>query len=93
MAKLGIELKKELIKRGYDIVSVKKGKASTGFAFNSGTKYRTITILGNENNKKDGSSVWCIKDELVHKLIVELGFFRERDAKSIKIILDEKASA
>lgn len=59
-------LKKELQKIGYDITSIKIGEKSTGFAFNSGTKYKTLTIKGKDSFK--------LNIENVYQMMVDLKF-------------------
>lgn len=57
---IGSTLKKELKAKGYTIFSVKVGEKSTGYAFNQGTRYKTITIVSENPYDFDDSLIYNI---------------------------------
>jgi 16S rRNA A1518/A1519 N6-dimethyltransferase RsmA/KsgA/DIM1 with predicted DNA glycosylase/AP lyase activity len=63
MAKIGTILKRELKGNNFNVKSVQVGEKSTGFAFNSGTKYKTITIVA--------ENPYNITAELVYDILVK----------------------
>lgn len=84
-------LKKELIKLGYPILSVKVENSSTGMAFTKGTPLKTIVITFDFNKSSKENNIYKFGDDNVYDLVQKLGITSSlKSAQHFKIRYDAK---